>query len=56
MQLPSEIGFGASFEKEHKWIIAADYKTTDWGGIISNDPTFNYKSNYMISVGGQIYT
>jgi hypothetical protein len=54
MQLPSEIGFGTSFEKEHKWIIAADYKTTDWGSIASNDPVFNYKSNYSIHVGGQL--
>lgn len=53
MQLPSEIGFGASFEKEHKWIIAADYKITDWGSIASNDPVFNYKSNYSINFGGQ---
>jgi len=53
MQLPSEIGFGASFEKERKWIVAADYKTTDWGSIVSNDPTFNYRSNYSINVGGQ---
>jgi hypothetical protein len=54
MQLPSEMGFGASFEKEHQWIVAADYKTTDWGSIVSNDPIFNYKSNYTLSVGGQL--
>jgi len=53
MQLPSELGFGASLEKEHKWIIAADYKTTGWGSIETNDPVFNYKSNYSINVGGQ---
>lgn len=53
MQLPSEMGFGASFEKEHKWIIAADYKTAAWGSILSNDPVFSYKSNYSINLGGQ---
>jgi len=53
LQLPSEIGFGFSLEKEHKWILAADYKTTDWGSIVSNDPVFNYKSNYSLNVGAQ---
>lgn len=54
IQLPSEIGFGFSLEKEHKWILAADYKTTDWGSIVSNDPVFNYKSNYSLNVGAQL--
>ncbi|MDG1476322.1 MAG: hypothetical protein P8Q14_04195 [Vicingaceae bacterium] len=53
MQLPSEIGFGASLEKEHKWIITADYKMADWGSILSNDPVYNYKSNSSIHVGAQ---
>ena len=53
MQLPSELGFGASFEKEHKWIIAADYKTSDWGSIVSDDPIFNYQSNFSLNLGGQ---
>ncbi|MGB0881848.1 MAG: hypothetical protein ACPGSO_02765 [Vicingaceae bacterium] len=54
IQLPTEMGFGFSLEKEHKWIIAADYKTADWGSIISNDPVFNYNSNYSINLGGQL--
>lgn len=54
MELPSEMGFGISFEQQYKWVIAADYKTTDWGSIVSNDPVFNFTSNYSINVGGQL--
>ena len=53
MQLPSEMGVGFSLEKEQQWMIAADYKTTDWGSIESNNEVFNYTSNYAINVGGQ---
>ena len=41
MQLPSEMGVGFSLEKEQQWMIAADYKTTDWGSIESNNEVFN---------------
>jgi len=54
MQLPSELGFGVSFEREHRWLIAADFKLTDWGNIESNGPVYKYKSNYSFNLGGQI--
>ncbi|MBL4668165.1 MAG: hypothetical protein JKY30_02750 [Flavobacteriales bacterium] len=53
IQLPSSLGFGVSFEKERKWLVAIDYKTTNWGAITSNDPLFTYESNYSLAAGVQ---
>jgi hypothetical protein len=53
-QLPSEMGFGFSLEKERKWLIAADYKTSDWGAIATNDAIYSYQSSYKVALGGQI--
>ncbi|MDF1672668.1 MAG: hypothetical protein P1U41_04140 [Vicingaceae bacterium] len=54
IQLPSELGFGFSLEKNKKWLIAADFKSADWGSVISTDPLYSYQSNYKIAIGGQI--
>lgn len=51
IQLPSELGVGISFEKEREWLIAVDYKTSNWGVIASNDALYSYKSNYSIAAG-----
>lgn len=54
IQLPSELGFGISLEKENKWTLAADYEASNWGAIISSDELYSYKSNYSIAVGAEI--
>lgn len=54
IQLPSELGFGFSLEKDKKWLIAADFKTADWGSVVSTDSLYSYQSNYNVSLGGQI--
>ncbi len=54
VQLPSELGFGLSLEKENKWLIAVDYKTANWASLTSTDPLYTYKSNYSINAGAQI--
>ena len=54
IQLPSELGFGISLEKQNKWLIGVDYKTANWGAILSNDPLYSYQSNYFIAVGVQV--
>ena len=51
IQLPSELGFGLSLEKEKEWLIAVDYKTANWGVIATNNALFTYKSNYAIAAG-----
>ena len=51
VQLPAEIGFGVSLEKEGKWTVAADYKTTNWGALATNESLVTYKSNYSIAAG-----
>jgi hypothetical protein len=53
IQLPSELGFGISFEKQKKWLFAVDYKTTSWSSIVSDDPLYNFKSNYSLAAGIQ---
>ena len=52
-RLPTEYGIGFSIEKFNKWLIGVDYKTANWSSIASNDPVFDYNSNYMIAAGFQ---
>ena len=53
VQLPSELGFGISFAKDRKWLIALDYKSANWGAIQSDDVLYTFKSNYSIALGGE---
>ncbi|MBL4592261.1 MAG: hypothetical protein JKX68_00425 [Flavobacteriales bacterium] len=53
IQLPSQLGFGVSFEKQGKWLMAIDYKTSNWGKIVSNNALYEYKSNYSLAAGIQ---
>ena len=53
IQLPSELGFGVSLEKKNKWLLALDYKTTNWGKIASDDELYSYKSNFLLAAGAQ---
>lgn len=53
VQLPSELGFGVSLEKPNKWLLAVDYKTTNWGTIVSDDALYSYKSNFSLAGGVQ---
>ncbi len=54
LQLPSELGFGVSLEKQNKWLLAIDYKASNWGSVASNDPLITFKSNYSLATGIQI--
>ncbi len=54
VELPSEIGFGVSLEKQNKWLLAVDYKSTNWGSIASNEALYSYKSNFSLAGGVQI--
>lgn len=54
IQLPSEFGFGISLEKQNKWLLAVDYKTSNWGTIESNDALYSYKSNFSLAAGAEI--
>jgi hypothetical protein len=54
VQLPAEFGFGISFEKQNKWLMAVDYKMANWGTIASNDALYDYKSNYSLAAGIQL--
>lgn len=51
--LPAKMGIGFSIEKDRKWLIAADYTSSDWGSVVSDDALYTYQSNYGIAVGGQ---
>ena len=53
IQLPSELGVGISIEKQNKWLIAVDYKMSDWGAIESNDALYTYQSNASLAAGIQ---
>ena len=54
IQLPSELGFGFSLEKQNQWLFGIDYKSANWGSILSNDPLYSFQSNYSIAVGIQV--
>ncbi len=54
IELPSELGFGFSLEKNRRWLIAVDYKASNWGAIQSNDVLYTYKSNYSLAIGTEI--
>ena len=54
IQLPSELGVGFSFGKERHWTLALDYKTANWGDILSNDQLYSYQTNYQLGVGAEI--
>lgn len=52
--IPAKIGGGLSLEKDKKWTIALDFKTSNWGGIQSEENNVAYKNNYTISSGFEI--
>ena len=52
--IPAKIGGGLSLEKDKKWTIALDFKTSNWGQIQSNENNVDYKNNYTISSGFEI--
>ena len=52
--IPAKIGGGISLEKDKKWTIALDFKTSNWGQIPSDENNIVYKNNYTISSGFEI--
>lgn len=56
IQLPSEFGIGMSLDytgDESKWLFAADYRSGNWGSVVSNDSLYTYRNNFGISAGAQ---
>lgn len=52
--VPAKMGGGISLEKDRKWTLAVDFKTTNWGQMVSNENNITYKNNYTISSGFEI--
>jgi hypothetical protein len=53
-ELPAKIGGGITFEKEFKWVVALDVKTTSWSQIQSSERNVSLKDNVSVSVGYEI--
>ena len=55
ISLPSSIGGGISFQKENKWTVLFDYKTTLWNQV---DPIENssaqYRTNHSLAGGFEL--
>lgn len=50
--LPSAIGFGASLAN-NKWLLAADYKATDWSEFEFLDQEYNLQKCNKLSLGAE---
>ena len=53
-QLPSQFGAGISLEKDRKWLIGIDYRSSNWGEITTNSSLFKYNSNYSLAIGMEL--
>jgi hypothetical protein len=52
LELPAQIGGGIAFEKENKWTILIDYKTTAWDKVQNNESAlYQYKMSHSINGG-----
>lgn len=54
VQMPLELGFGLSYEKEKKWMLGADFIMSNWSDIKSKSTLFTFKSNYQFALGFQL--
>ncbi|MCO6500343.1 MAG: hypothetical protein J5I47_08210 [Vicingus serpentipes] len=52
-QLPGQYGVGISLQKNNKWTIGIDYRSSNWGAIASNSGVFKYNSNYSLAAGAE---
>lgn len=52
IELPSQIGAGIAFEKQNKWTVLVDYKTTAWDKVQNSEPNlYQYKMSHSINGG-----
>jgi hypothetical protein len=52
VELPTQIGGGIAFEKENKWTILVDYKTTAWDKVQNSESElYQYKMSHAINGG-----
>ncbi|PKP44890.1 MAG: hypothetical protein CVT95_10250, partial [Bacteroidetes bacterium HGW-Bacteroidetes-12] len=53
LEIPLEFGVGFSFEKPNVWLVALDYRTSDWSGISNSNPFFTYNKVQSFAAGFQ---
>ncbi len=52
IELPAQIGVGIAFEKQNKWTLLLDYKTTAWDKVENSEAAFyQYKMSHSINGG-----
>jgi hypothetical protein len=52
IELPTQIGGGIAFEKENKWTVLIDYKTTAWDKVQNSESAlYQYKMSHSINGG-----
>ncbi len=52
LELPSKIGVGVVFEKENKWILAADVKSASWGQLTQPvNQNYAYQNDLTLNAG-----
>lgn len=53
IDLPMSLGFGLSFKKGDRWLLATDYAMQNWGDFKMFDKAAGLKNSMRISVGAQ---
>lgn len=53
LEMPLEFGVGFSFEKPNVWLIALDYRTSDWSGLSNSNPMVTFNKMQSVAVGVQ---
>lgn len=52
-EIPIEYGIGLSLENPNHWLVAFDYRITDWSTINSSSTIFTYKKLHSFALGGE---
>lgn len=52
IEIPAQIGVGVALEKQNKWTLLIDYKTTAWDKVQNSESTlYQYKMSHSINGG-----
>jgi len=54
LEMPLEFGVGFSFEKPNVWLVALDYRTSDWSGLSGSNPIVTFNKTQSIAAGFQL--
>lgn len=54
INLPANHNFGFSISRTNKWLVGADFRTSDWSDFRMNNTLQNLGKTWGVSVGGQI--